>query len=246
MSKTKASNQILIGTSGWYYKHWYGFFYPEDIAKNKWFKYYTENFDTVELNNSYYRFPTESAVKKWYDSSPDNFVYAVKMNRYVTHIKKMKDVERQTGDFLNTVSALKKKLGPILFQFPPTFKKDLEVLKAFVPLLKKQKQCVFEFRNKSWYDDECFSLLDKNKISFCIYHMGDIETPRVITGDMIYIRFHGTSGKYGGTYPDEILKEWADWLKKNKKGKSCYAYFNNDLNAYAVNNAKTLKKILAE
>ncbi|HBG26226.1 MAG: hypothetical protein A2Y10_08865 [Planctomycetes bacterium GWF2_41_51] len=244
MSKSKTSNQIRIGTSGWYYNHWHGRFYPEDLPKSKWFKYYTENFDTVELNNSYYRFPTDSAVKKWYDSCPDNFIYAVKANRYITHLKKLRNVERQTNDFLNTISALKEKLGPILFQLPPSFKKDLEVLKDFLPLLKKQKQCVFEFRNNSWYDDDCFSLLDDFGAAFCVYDMGESQTPRVITGNMIYIRFHGTSGKYSGSYPDKMLKEWAAWIEKNKKEKSCYVYFNNDLNAYAVNNAKSLIKIM--
>ncbi|OHB56712.1 MAG: hypothetical protein A2Y12_12690 [Planctomycetes bacterium GWF2_42_9] len=241
MSKVKTSRDIRIGTSGWYYNHWYSRFYPEDLAKTKWFKFYAENFNTVEINSSYYHFPTDAGVKKWYKSSPDNFIYAVKANRYITHMKKLKDVEKQTNDFLATVSQLKEKLGPILFQLPPSLKKDFGLLKEFLPLLKKQKKIVFEFRNKSWHSEDCFTLLDDNNITFCIYDMGDYQTPRVVTGDMIYIRFHGTSGKYAGTYPDEMLKEWAGWIKNNsKKVKSCYAYFNNDSNAYAVYNAKTL------
>jgi uncharacterized protein YecE (DUF72 family) len=246
MSKTKTSGEIRIGTSGWFYKHWFSKFYPEELAKTKWFKFYSENFKTVEINSSYYHFPTDSGIKKWYETSPDDFIYAVKVNRYITHMRKLKNVENQTNDFMKTISELKEKLGPILFQFPPSFKKDLSVLKDYLPLLKKQKQLVFEFRNHTWHSDDCFSLLADNNIAFCIYDMGDFQTPKVLTSDMIYIRFHGTTGKYGGTYPDEILKGWALWIKKNsKKVKYCYAYFNNDLNAYAVYNAKSLINFIA-
>jgi uncharacterized protein YecE (DUF72 family) len=212
---SKAVSKIRIGTSGWYYKHWFERFYPKELAKTKWFKFYVENFNTVEINSSYYHFPTDSGIKKWYESSPEDFIYAVKVNRYITHMRKLKNVEQQTADFLKTISKLKEKLGPILFQFPPSFKKDLALLKDYLPLLKNQKQLVFEFRNSTWHSDDCFSLLKDNNIAFCIYDMGDFQTPRIVTSDMIYIRFHGTSGKYGGTYPDEILEEWAGWIKKN-------------------------------
>lgn len=244
MTKIKTSMKINVGTSGWFYNHWHKLFYPEDIPKTKWFKFYTENFKTVEINSSYYHFPTDSGVKKWYQTSPDDFIFTMKANRYITHLRKLKNVESQTSDFLKTVSGLKQKLGPVLFQLPPSFKKDLAVLKDFLSLLKKQKHCVFEFRNDTWYSDDCFSLLADNGMTFCIYDMGDFQTPREITSDMIYIRFHGTSGKYGGTYPDKMLKEWAEWIRKNKKIKSCYCYFNNDSNAYAVYNAKSLINIL--
>lgn len=246
MSKAKTSikSQIRIGTSGWYYEHWYERFYPKNISKNKWFKYYTENFDTVEINNSYYRFPTSQAVEKWKDCCPDNFIYSIKMNRLITHLKKLKGVERQTNDFLKTIEVLDEKLGPILFQLPPSFKKDLPLLKDFLPLIKKYKRCVFEFRSDTWFNDDCYWLLDDNNISFCIYDMGGFQTPRIITGDMIYIRFHGTSGGYAGSYTDKILAEWARWIKRNNKGRECYAYFNNDYNACAVKNAKTLRRML--
>lgn len=242
MSETKTS--VRIGTSGWYYNHWHGLFYPESIAKHKWFEHYTKYFDTVEINSSYYHFPKPQNVKKWYKSSPENFVYAVKANRYITHLKKLRGVESQAADFLKTVSILKEKLGPVLFQLPPSLKKDLALLEDFLSLLDRKFISVFEFRNESWYEDRCFSLLDDFGAAFCIYDMGETQTPRVITGNTIYIRFHGTTDKYAGSYPNDILSEWAKWIKKNKKAKACYAYFNNDYKACAVKNAKTLRKML--
>jgi uncharacterized protein YecE (DUF72 family) len=242
MSETKTS--IRVGTSGWYYNHWHGLFYPETIAKHKWFEHYSKQFDTVEINSSYYHFPKPENVKKWYKSSPENFIYAVKANRYITHLKKLRNVEKQLADFLQTVSGLKEKLGPVLFQLPPSLKKDLTLLKDFLSLLDKKIISVFEFRNESWYEDKCFSLLDDFRAAFCIYHMGDSQTPRVITGNVIYIRFHGTAGKYAGLYAKKTLAEWARWIEKNKKAKACYAYFNNDAEACAVKNAKMLRKML--
>ena len=242
MSESKTS--IRIGTSGWYYNHWHGLFYPETIAKHKWFDFYTKSFDTVEINSSFYRMPKPENVKKWYKSSPENFIYAVKANRMITHLKKLRDVERQLADFLQTVSILKEKLGPVLFQLPPSLKKDFSLLKDFLSLLDKKVFGVFEFRHKSWYENKCFSLLDDFKAGFCIHDLEGSASPRIITGNVIYMRFHGTTGRYAGSYSKKILADWARWIRKNKKARACFAYFNNDSNAYAVKNAKTLRKLL--
>ncbi len=247
MSESKTSihhgGQVRIGTSGWYYNHWHGLFYPETIAKHKWFEHYTKHFDTVEINSSYYHFPKPENVKKWYKSSPENFIYAVKANRYITHLKKLRNVESQLADFLRTVSVLKEKLGPVLFQLPPSLHKDFSLLKDFLSLLDRKRPSVFEFRHKSWYEDKCFSLLDDFGAIFCIHDLGDLASPRIVTGNVIYIRFHGTTGRYAGSYSKDALADWAQWIESNKKA-NCYIYFNNDYKAYAVKNAKTLRELL--
>ncbi len=235
---------VRIGTSGWYYNHWHGLFYPKTIAKHKWFEHYSKQFDTVEINSSYYHFPKPENVRKWYKSGPEDFIYAVKANRYITHLKKLRNVESQLTDFLQTVSILKEKLGPVLFQLPPSLHRDFSLLKDFLSLLDDKTASVFEFRHKSWYEDKCFSLLDDFNAGLCMHDMAGSQTPRVVTGNMIYIRFHGTSGKYAGSYDKKTLAGWAGWIKKNKKAKDCFVYFNNDYKAYAVKNAKTLIKML--
>lgn len=242
MSEAKTS--IRIGTSGWYYNHWHGLFYPQSLAKHKWFEHYTRHFDTVEINSSYYHFPKPENVKKWYKSSPENFIYAVKANRYITHLKKLRNVESQLADFLQTASILKEKLGPVLFQLPPSLHSDFILLKDFLSLLDRKRLSVFEFRHKSWYEDKCFSLLDYFGSAFCIHDMDGLQTPRIITGNVIYIRFHGTISRYAGSYDKKTLADYAQWIESNKKTKACFVYFNNDYRAYAVKNAKTLRKLL--
>ena len=242
MSEPKTS--IRIGTSGWYYNHWHGLFYPETIAKHKWFEYYTKYFDTVEINSSFYHMPKPENVKKWYRASPESFIYAVKANRFITHLKKLRNIEKPLVDFLQTISILKEKLGSVLFQLPPSLRKDFKLLKDFLSLLDKKVFGVFEFRHKSWYEDKCFSLLDDFGAGFCVHDMEGSASPRIITGKVIYIRFHGTTGRYAGSYNKNALADWARWIRINEKIKACYAYFNNDYKACAVKNAKTLRKLL--
>lgn len=242
MSEAKTS--IRIGTSGWYYNHWHGLFYPETIAKHKWFEHYTKHFDTVEINSSFYHMPKPENVKKWFASSPENFIYAVKANRFITHLKKLRNVESQLTIFLQSVSHLKEKLGPVLFQLPPSLHKDFSLLKDFLSLLDKKVFGVFEFRHKSWYEDKCFSLLDDFGSAFCVHDMNGSQTPRVIASNVIYIRFHGTTGRYAGSYSKNALADWAAWIKASKKIIACYAYFNNDYRAYAIKNAETLRELL--
>jgi uncharacterized protein YecE (DUF72 family) len=140
---------------------------------------------------------------------------------------------------------LKEKLGPVLYQLPPSLQKDLDLLRNFVRLLGKKSTTVFEFRHKSWFSGDVLSLLDESGCNFCVHDMAGIETPRVVTGGIIYIRFHGPTGKYAGNYSKTSLRDWAGWIRANiEKARGVYVYFNNDTNAYAVNNAKTLKEQL--
>jgi len=243
MSKGKCD--IRIGTSGWYYNHWKELFYPAELPKSKWFEYYAGHFDTVEINNTFYHQPKQESIKRWQRLAPEHFIYSVKANRYITHIKRLKDSAEPLDRFFEGVCLLKRKLGPILYQLPPNFHKDLDLLRSFIKLLPKNQAGVFEFRHKSWYCGDTYKLLDKFGVGFCVHDMPDIVSPRIVTGDIIYIRFHGSTGRYEGNYSKSALQNWAKWLKEHtKEVRNVYAYFNNDIDANAISNAKTLKELL--
>ncbi len=253
---SRAKCDIRIGTSGWHYNHWSGLFYPADLPKSKWLEYYAEHFDTVEINNTFYRQPKPETFTNWHKQAPKNFLYTVKANRYITHIKRLKDAEEPLERFLGGALLLKENLGPILYQLPPSFHKDLDRLRAFLKVLRsvakamerrrpKKQIAVFEFRHESWFSDNSYELLKEFNAGFCIHDMPGMEVPRIVTSDIIYVRFHGPTGRYAGNYSKSALQGWAKWIKDNLKGKKAFfAYFNNDLNAYAVYNAKKLKQLL--
>jgi len=240
---SKADCDIRIGTSGWYYNHWKELFYPAGLPKSKWFEHYAQHFDTVEINNTFYQLPKRETLKNWYKLAPKGFLYAVKANRYITHIKKLKDTSEALQRFFDRIGFLKGKLGPILYQLPPSLHQDLDLLEAFIKLLPRKRNAIFEFRNKSWYSEDTFKLLSQFGAGFCIHDMPGKESPRVVTADIIYIRFHGSTGKYSGRYSKSALHNWAKWLKEHKhEALAIYAYFNNDINAHAIKNAKQLKQ----
>jgi uncharacterized protein YecE (DUF72 family) len=242
MSKSKCD--IRIGTSGWHYNHWMRRFYPEDLPKSKWLQYYARQFDTVEINNTFYQLPKEVSIKRWRELAPKGFLYTVKANRYITHIKRLKDTSEELNRFFERIDLLKEKLGPILYQLPPSMHKDLDLLEAFIKLLTEKCPAVFEFRHESWYSEDTYALLNKYNAAFCTHDLPGKQSPRIVAGDIVYVRFHGTTGRYSGNYSKSALREWADWIKDNLKGiRAVYAYFNND---YAINNAKTLRELLSE
>lgn len=239
---SKSVRNIRIGTSGWHYNHWIERFYPKDLPKNKWLTYYAKHFDTVEINNTFYHLPKAKTVENWHRITPKNFLYVVKANRFITHIKRLNEPAEPVERFFEIVNLLKEKLGPVLYQLPPSFHKELDRLKEFIGFLPDTTKSVFEFRHKSWFSQDTYKLLEKHNCSFCIHDMPGVKTPLVVTGDTIYIRFHGSTGRYEGNYTKSMLGKWADWIKKQKVKKS-YAYFNNDYNAYAISNAKTLREM---
>lgn len=248
---SKGDCDIRIGTSGWYYEDWSGLFYPSELPKNKWFEYYSKHFDTVEINNTFYQLPKEQTFENWHKQAPKNFLFTVKANRYITHVKRLKEPEEPLERFFGGVRLLKENLGPVLYQLPPSFHKDLDRLKDFLQALSairvadlpKERVAVFEFRHESWFSQDTYELLKKFNAAFCIHDLAGIPTPRVVTSDIIYVRFHGPTGKYQGNYSKSALRDWARWLKEHaKEARSIYAYFNNDIHAYAVKNAKTLKE----
>ena len=240
---TKAKCDIRIGTSGWHYAHWEGLFYPDKLPKSKWFEHYAQHFDTVEINNTFYQLPKLETFKNWHKQAPKDFLYTVKANRFITHIKRLKDPQETLERFFERVSILKENLGPILYQLPPSLHKDLDLLESFLKCLPKRRLSVFEFRHKSWFSDDTYELLNKFNVGFCTHDMPGIEVPRVVTADIIYVRFHGPTGRYQGDYSKSALQSWAQWITDHVKGKKAvFAYFNNDIHAYAVYNAKTLKQ----
>jgi uncharacterized protein YecE (DUF72 family) len=242
---SKADCDIRIGTSGWYYDHWKELFYPAGLPKSKWFEHYAQHFDTVEINNTFYHLPKEQSLQRWHKLAPKGFLYAVKANRYITHIKKLKDTSEPLQRFFERIDILKRSLGPVLYQLPPSLHQDLDLLTSFIKLLPKKRPAVFEFRHESWYSDDTFDLLKKLKVGFCIHDMPGKESPRIVTSNIIYIRFHGTTGRYSGCYSKSALQNWAKWLKEqSKKAHGIYAYFNNDAHAHAIKNARQLKEQL--
>jgi len=237
--------RYYIGTSGWHYDHWRDRFYPKELTKAKWLEFYTHHFTTVELNNSFYRLPSESAFANWHDSSPANFAFAVKVSRFITHIKRLKNSEEAVEKFVGRAKILAEKLGPLLYQLPPNMHRNDEVLESFLPTLPQGMKHVFEFRHQSWLEDKVFQILHKHNVGFCVFDMPSVSCPLVATDDFAYVRFHGSTGLYYSCYSDEELADWAKRLANLAQNlKAIYIYFNNDAEAFAVRNAITLRRYL--
>lgn len=236
---------IRIGTSGWSYEHWFGRFYPRDMAKNKAFEYYQTQFDTVELNVTFYRLVSEKTFKSWADKTTD-FVFAVKGSRYLTHIKRLKNYEESLDRFLKPLSALGDKTGPILFQLPANYQKDLAILELFIEGLPNYLRFAFEFRHKSWFHDDIYTVLKDNNTALVLSNSPFFPYEEQITADFAYIRWHGPSQLYGGNYSDKDLSRWSEKiLSWADHGIDVFGYFNNDYNAFAPHNALKLKEFIA-
>lgn len=235
-----------IGCSGYYYKHWISLFYPESLPRNKWLIYYADHFNTVEINNTFYRMPEDKAVKNWYSITPENFVFAVKGYRYFTHLKKFvtdDEFKDNLNKFQRIAGLLKEKTGPLLWQLPRNFMVNPGKLEKFCSMLSTHFHHVFEFRNEGWFNQEVYDILSRHKHALCIVS-GPSSTPGVIgtTTDFAYIRFHGEGSWYNDNYSEESLKLWKTKLEDCRVS-TLYAFFNNDMNAYAVNNAKYFQNL---
>jgi len=237
--------KYYIGTSGWVYPHWRDVFYPPKLPQSKWLEFYTGYFSTVELNNSFYRLPSEQVFSNWRATSPEGFLYAVKVSRFITHIKRLKDVAEPIETFLQRARHLNEKLGPLLYQLPPNMHRNDERLESFLPLLPKGLRHVIEFRHQSWLDEEVFDILRRHNIGFCVFDMPGLPCPLLATADFAYIRFHGSTGLYFSRYSDEELEEWARSISVLAKYlDTVYIYFNNDAEGFAIKNAQTMAERL--
>ena len=235
-------SRLYCGTSGWNYSHWKRRFYPEGLAQSKWLSYYSQQFDTVEINNSFYRLPDTSTFEHWRDETPGSFTFAVKASRYLTHMKKLKDPQDPLDRVLSHSSGLGSKRGPILYQLPPYWHLDIDRLKSFLQILPAGMRHVFEFRDDSWQCDNVWALLKEYSAAYCMMDSPDLPMHIKTTSDFSYIRMH--SGRDSGNYTDDQLKFWAKQINNLLKLGDVYIYFNNDYNGYAVFNAITLKKML--
>lgn len=239
------SAEIRIGTSGWHYKHWLGTFYPERWPASKMLAYYQERFDTVEINNSFYRLPPENAVLDWRASTPDKFCFAVKGSRFLTHMKKLVDPAAGLEKFFSRADLLAEKLGPILFQLPPNWEVNLGRLGGFLDALPSWHRYAFEFRNPTWNTPELFGLLRERNVAYCPFHLAGYQSPIEITADFTYIRLHGPGGKYQGSYDETALETWAQRIRTWREAlKAVYVYFDNDDSGYAARDALRLREML--
>jgi uncharacterized protein YecE (DUF72 family) len=242
-----------IGCSGWNYASWRGPFYPSGLATSRWLAFYAARFDTVEVNGTFYRLPERSTFEAWRQQAPSGFVFAVKASRFLTHMKRLRDAREPLTRLFSRLEGLGSRLGPVLYQLPPTMTVDPDRLQAFLELLPRRLassprrlQHVVECRHPSWYVEETFSLLRRAGVSLCLHDKRGSEFSGPPVGPIAYIRFHGTSGHYHGGYPDETLDAWAQRIVEfSRGGRSVYAYFNNDPDAIATQNALTLRRSTA-
>lgn len=208
--------------------------------------YYIRFFDTVEINNSFYRLPLENALADWRDSTPPGFLFAMKGSRFLTHMKKLKDAELGLERFLQRAEILRAKLGPILFQLPPQWEVNQPRLEEFLRILPKHHRYAFEFRNTSWNTRFIYELLSEYNAAYCIFHLAGLQSPIEVTADFAYVRLHGPGGKYQGSYSDAELNQWTRRIAKWKRdGLDVYVYFDNDDSGYAAQNALSLKRAVS-
>jgi uncharacterized protein YecE (DUF72 family) len=239
----KKKPEFRIGTSGYQYDHWKGIFYPEGLSRNKWLRYYSEHFDTVEINNTFYQLPPESSFDRWHEQAPAGFLFALKFSRYSSHMRKLKNPGEPIGRFLGLAGKLGEQLGPILVQLPPRWHVNPERLSEFLDSTDSAQRWAVEFRDSSWLCDEIFSILHRHNAALCIHDMLESH-PKHMTADWVYLRFHGKSG-HAGDYSHEQLKKSAEEIKGYlERGFDVYVYFNNDVNGYAIKNAIDLRKLV--
>ena len=208
-------------------------------------EFYSHHFNTVELNNSFYQLPTFESFHSWRKTAPEDFVFAVKGSRFITHMKKLKAPKTSTKKFFTRVKHLEDKLGPILFQLPPHWTINIGRLSVFLERLPDKYRYAFEFREPSWFTDQIYELLKQHQAALCVYHMSGYDSPAEITTDFVYLRFHGAESTHGGSYSKSRLRLWARRIRAwRDDGKAVFVYFNNDPEANAVYNAKTLRDLL--
>jgi uncharacterized protein YecE (DUF72 family) len=239
------SPSILIGCSGWQYRHWRGGFYPASVPLNRWFDYYGDRFNSVEINNTFYRLPEAATFASWATRAPAGFKFAVKASRYLTHMKKLKDPAEPVELFFSRAARLGRSLGPVLYQLPPRWPVQLDRLGTFLKALPRRRQHAIEFRDPTWYRDDVFTLLERRRVALCLHDMHGSASGKIAVGPFAYVRFHGPQ-KYAGRYPDRVLDDWADWLAaRSRAGQKICAYFNNDTGGHAPRDAVRLRDRIA-
>jgi uncharacterized protein YecE (DUF72 family) len=238
--------RVLIGTSGWHYASWWGPFYPEGLRKKDGFGYYVSRFPTTELNAPFYRTPTLEAVQGWAEQAPDSFVFAWKASKYITHWNQLREGSANGLRLIEErLDILGDKAGPVLFQLPPRMEVNRERLASFLAVLSPKRRYTFEFRHPSWYEPAILDLLREHNISLCLSDHAAAPAPWEATASFVYVRGHGPSGRYWGTYTDETLSSWAlDIQRWTSRGRDVYVYFDNDIKSAAPADAQRLMSLV--
>ncbi|HEY3856735.1 MAG TPA: DUF72 domain-containing protein [Verrucomicrobiae bacterium] len=238
-----AVSEAFIGTSGWEYKEWADDFYSE-VKPRDHFVFYARQFNTVEINATFYRLPGLSAVHSWRERAPHGFVFAIKGSRFITHIKRLNDLQGSVNKFFRRIRPLHSKMGPILWQLPPNFPKDIKRLNVFLRRLPQDYSHAFEFRHSTWFDSETKTLLQNHNAALVWVSSMKMPEDFSVTANFAYIRFHGLSGGPRHDYTQTELAPWAKLIREQIiAGRRVYAYFNNDLNVRAPKNAASLREL---
>ncbi len=238
-----AAPQLHLGTSGWSYQGWRGRFYPSGLAPKGWLPFYAQTFNTVEINMTFYRLPSREILANWAAVTPPGFTFTLKANRRITHVGRLRNVGHDVNFFYHLAGALEDKLGCILFQLPPTLTRDDALLEDFLSVLSPGYRNVIEFRDPSWYADTVYDILRSCLAGFCIVSSAKVPPDAVRTSDTAYFRFHGLTGGYRHNYSDDELRHWAGVIRSTG-GTGTFVYFNNDYQAFAVQNAVRLRELL--
>lgn len=239
--------KVYIGTSGYNYKHWKEIFYPLGVPQREWLTYFAQQFDTIEINATFYRHFSRLVFEKWRISTPEGFVFSIKGPRLITHVRRLHNVEDELKRFFESVTGLEKKLAVILWQFPYSFyntELNKKRLDEFIRLLPSDTAYALEMRHNSWFKDEFFDYLNKNRISFVANDTTAFPTIQKVTGPVAYIRFHGPGRLYASGYGEKQLRFWAEKIGEYRKNRVVYCYFNNDAEGYALKNALDLRKLI--
>jgi uncharacterized protein YecE (DUF72 family) len=234
---------LYLGTSGWYYDDWQGVFYPDDIQKSDWLPFYSTQFNTVEVNASFYRLPFKNMMKGWMKKTPNDFLLTFKGSQVITHRKKLHDVKEYLEKFFDRMFLAKRKIGVILWQLPPQVKKDVALLEDFINILDSDFRHCIEFRHKSWFQGDVYSALERYNIGFCVLSAPKLPSIIKVTSDFAYFRWHGKKQWYKYNYTKKELNGWATQLKKLDVD-IVFGYFNNDYKGYAPKNCIELKEIM--
>jgi uncharacterized protein YecE (DUF72 family) len=239
---------VLVGASGWQYRHWRGAFYPRDVPQRQWLEYYAGRFGTVESNGTFYRLPSPSTVEGWRCRTPGGFVMAVKASRYLTHVRRLRDPAEPVRRMLGVIGGLAGKLGPVLVQLPPGLTADAALLDGCIAQFPPGIRVAVEPRHPSWWSDDVRAVLAARGAALCWADRGgQLVTPPWRTADWGYLRFHEGTAAPWPRYGESALRGWADRITRTwPPGVPVYAYFNNDQNAAAVADAAVLTRLTAD
>lgn len=243
----RGGGKLYVGTSGWTYADWRGRFYPEDVARKDWLSWYGRQFTTAEINGSFYRTPSLAAVEAWRQATPRPFRFAWKASKFITHWKRLARPESSLALMQSRLEVLGPKCGPVLFQLPGRFKADRGRLAGFLALLPRGYRYAFEFRHESWYADWVYALLAEHDVALCLADHHEAPAPWVVTARHVYVRGHGPTGRYKGSYPEAALKDWARHVRRWRgERRTVYVYFDNDQKSAAPKDARRLLALLDE